>query len=168
MITQKGPLWLEEAVDADGYLDIPGCEESFHKVHEAIYTLGHEYCHDSLITKLSFGFYRYQFAHNEYIASGSCLLEIFINRPLDISQKDIFQRLTKINKIRNRIAHHEPVCFFRNHISVFDIENRYRIILQLLHWLGYDPNRILYGIDKVRKGVATINNIRNECFNQNL
>jgi hypothetical protein len=112
MISVKGPMWLEDAVSDGGYFDInPGCEDSFHAVQEAIHGLGSQYTHDRLIAKLTLGFWRYQFAAKEYAASGSSLLNIFINRPFGTKQKDILKKLVRINEIRNRIAHHEPICF---------------------------------------------------------
>lgn len=160
MITKKGSMWLEDAIAPGGYLAInPGCERSFHSIQEAIQILGSQYCHDKLIANLSFGFWRHQFAGIEYTASKSNLLNIFINRPLGLDQKDIFKQLTQINVIRNRIAHHEPICFNGILISTEIVEDRYRSILELLSWLGCNPSKILYGIDKVPKSISFIKSI---------
>jgi hypothetical protein len=99
------------------------------------------------------------FAPRQYAASGDYLLDIFINRPPRSNQKDIFQRLVQINQIRNRIAHHEPICFYGNSISTVNIEYKYNIILELLSWLGCTPCKILYGIDKVPLSISRIKNI---------
>lgn len=157
MTSRKRATWLEDAVDPGGYLDISDCADSFHAVHEAIYALGKQYTHDRLIAKLTLGFWRYQFAAKEYAASGSTLLKIFINRPFRVKQKDILKRLIKINEIRNRIAHHEPICFDGAQISTARTERRYHIILELLEWLGSNPKKILRGIDKVPKSILAVN-----------
>lgn len=160
MITMKGINWLEEAVAPGGFFEInPGCEYSYHTVREVIVKLGVNYTHDSLIANLSLGFWRYQFAPLQYTASGNTLLSIFVNQPQRVSQKDIFRLLAKVNETRNRIAHHEPICFHQNLISTTKIEKRYHTILQLLEWLGSDPKKILYGIDAVRKSIDIINSI---------
>ena len=160
MIAQKGPMWLEEAVAPAGYLVLhPGCERSFHAIQESIKILGPQYCHENLIAKLSFGFWRHQFAGIEYVAANCNLINIFFNRPPLIKQKDIYKRLMRINEIRNRIAHHEPICFYGNLISTANTEDRYHIILQLLHWLGCNPSKILYGIDKVSRSIYHIKSI---------
>ncbi|HVU53618.1 MAG TPA: hypothetical protein VHD83_01120 [Puia sp.] len=154
LIATKGPFWLEEAVLPNGYLDISqGCERSFHAVQEIIQELGLDYTHDRLITKLTFGFWTYQFSNKEYAAAGNTLLQIFPNRPGGVSQKDVFQNLFKINQIRNRIAHYEPICFERSTslISSIPIQKRYNLIIEMLHWLGCNPRKILYGIDGVPK-----------------
>jgi hypothetical protein len=126
-----------------------GSENSLYSVHDAIHGLGLEYTHDRLIAKLSFRFWRYQFAKKEFAASGSTLLEIFPNRPFGTRQKDVFGHLTKINDVRNRVAHYEPICFDNLIISTEQVTRRYRLILDLLHCMVCNPTRILYGIDGV-------------------
>jgi hypothetical protein len=161
-IALKGSSWLENAVQPDGYLDVSeGCEDSFHVVQEALQKLGIEYTHDGLISKLSFGFWTYQFAKKQYAAAGNSLLQIFPNRPFGTKQKEVFQNLIRINDIRNRIAHYEPICFDKDTgaISTALVLNRYKLILELLYWLGCNVKRILYGIDGVPKAIAIVNTI---------
>lgn len=158
----KGNLWLEDAVSIGGYLDVSaGCEDSFHSVQEAIHKLGIEYTHDRLIAKLTFGFWTYQFSKKEFAASGSTLLDVFLNRPFGTKQKDVFQDLIRINDIRNRIAHYEPICFDKSTgtISTLLVQKRYNLIVELFRWLGCSPKKILYGIDGVQKSIDEINKI---------
>jgi hypothetical protein len=158
----KGTTWLEDAALPDGYLyDSPGCEVSLHSVQEAIHKLGPEYSHDNLICTLTFGFWTYQFSRKEFAASGNTLLEIFPYRPYGTKQKDIFKNLVRINNTRNRIAHHEPVCFDKSvaAISTTGIQKRYDLVIQMLYWMGCTPAKILYGIDGVQKAINHINAI---------
>jgi hypothetical protein len=163
MIAQQGDEWLENASAPGGYFDISvGCEDIFHYVQEAIHKLGAKYTHDALIAKLTFGFWTYMFAPKEFAASGSTLLVAFPNRPFGTKQKVIFQNLIKINDLRNRIAHHEPICFENNTVSTNRAERRYKLILELLEWLGCNPKQILSGIDGVSHPLARINKIITE------
>jgi hypothetical protein len=151
---------LEDAVQPGGYLEASdGCEDSFHVIQEAIQKLGQAYTHEGLISKLTFGFWTYQFAKKQFAAAGSTLLEIFPDRPLGVNQKTVFQDLVKINEIRNRIAHYEPVCFQKgtDMISTVFASSRYTLVLQLLRWLGCNTRRILYGVDGVRGAIAVVN-----------
>jgi len=160
-ILMKGNTWLEDSVQDGGYLEASvGCEDSFHAVQEAIQTLGNDYTHDRLIAKLTFGFWRYQFGKKQFAAAGSSLLEIFPNRAFGTSQKKVFINLTKINEVRNRVAHYEPICFNNFIISTGQILRRYNLIIQLLIWMGCDPNIILSGIDDVLNAIDTINKIQ--------
>jgi hypothetical protein len=171
-IIRKGNNWLADAVQPDGYLDIAvGCEDAYHAIQEAIHKLGVHYTHDRLIAKLPFGFWTHQFAAKEYAAAGNSLLEIFPNRPFGTNQKKVFQNLIKINDIRNRIAHYEPICFDKTtgKISTSYAERRYLLILELLYWLGCNPGKILFGIDHVRNAVEVVrafNNAATEINNR--
>lgn len=159
----KGDEWLAQTVSDGGYFDSsPGCEDSFHYVQEAIYKLNKEYTHDRLIAKMSFGFWVYQFARHEYAAAGNTLINIFVNRPFGTPQKQIYHSLLKINDIRNRIAHHEPICFDKekNCISTEMVRKRYALVLELLTWLGCNSYQILYEIDRVLDAIRSIETIK--------
>lgn len=158
----KGNDWLAKAVAPEGFLDIsPSCEEAFHRIQEGIHLLNINYSHDALIAKLTFGFWTYQFAATGFAASGNTLLAVFPNRPFGVNQKTVFQYLLKINEVRNRIAHYEPICFDKRTgaISSFYTEQRYKLILEVLSWLGCNPKRILYGIDTVQNALNTIKDL---------
>ncbi len=72
MIAEQGAEWLENAVVVGGYFDInAGCDDTFRSVHEVIHKLGPQFTHDSLIAKLTFGFWTYLFAAKQFAASGS-------------------------------------------------------------------------------------------------
>jgi hypothetical protein len=160
MTNKLGPEWLADSVQPGGYLETTsGCEVSYHGVQEAIHNLGAKYTHDKLIAQLTFGFWVYQFTNKQYSASGNTLLEIFITRPFGTRQKDIYQNLVKINDLRNRIAHHEPICFDGDNISISKVSKRYNTIIMLLRWLGCNPKRLLYGINSVPARLQIISNI---------
>ena len=161
MILQQGNEWLESAVSTGGYFDTsPGCEDTYHSVQEAIHRLGLLYTHDGLIAKLTFGFWTYLFAAKQFAAAGSTLLAVFPNRPFGTKQKIVFQNLIKINELRNRIAHHEPICFEKDTISIDRTERKYHLIVKLLEWLGCNPQQILLGIDGVGSALYAIHGMQ--------
>lgn len=121
---------------------------------------GRGYTHDKLVAELTFGFWRFQFASKEFMAAGSSLHRIFLNRPLRTNHTDIFNKLGFVNKIRNRIAHHEPICFGPgNTISTMYALEHYNVIIELFQWLDCNPADLLYGIDKVQREIAFINSL---------
>lgn len=159
-IALKGNEWLRNAVQPGGYLESKlGCEVSCYSVLESIKKLGSKYSHNQLISTLPLGFWTYQFAPKQYYAAGNTLLEIFPNRTIGTNQKKIFQLLIRINEIRNRIAHYEPICFNGYEISTEVAKSQYEIITDLLYWMGYNPRQLLYGIDKVQKVIKRIDSI---------
>ncbi|MBL7760245.1 MAG: hypothetical protein JNK08_06075 [Sediminibacterium sp.] len=156
----KGEFWLEDAVEPGGFLDGFGCEDSFHNVQEAIFRLQNKYTHDGLIAQHTFGFWVYLFAPKQYAAAGNTLLNAFVNRPYGTKQKDILQNLIRINETRNRVAHYEPICFDHKEISTQKIRKRYRLVIEMLRWLGCDHRKILYRLDRVENTIALIEDIK--------
>lgn len=160
-----GPEWLVEAVSENGFFNTnPGCEETFNNVHHAIQKLGAEYCHDKLIAQLSFGFWKYFFSKREYVATGNSLINIFLDRPFGTNQKLIYQNLTQLVVLRNRIAHLEPICFVKktHTISTIFVRKRYHLILEMLRWLGFDPKELLHEIDHVSEAIQAIENLKED------
>jgi hypothetical protein len=104
--------------------------------------LGTTYTHGKLVAGLGFGFWRYLFAQHQYQYAGSTLLQIFPAKPrstatMQYNQRFVFNQLDNVNKIRNRIAHHEPICF-KPSLPMKDTtyaQQHYGLILQLFQIL---------------------------------
>ena len=85
------------------------------------------------------------------------LLRIFPNKPRTTRQQQIdnsriFLELDYINNVRNRIAHHEPICFGRPIcIDTTYALNNYARMMKLFQWMGLDSGALLYGLDNVGK-----------------
>ncbi|HTJ15057.1 MAG TPA: hypothetical protein VL547_23635 [Dinghuibacter sp.] len=144
-----GANWLFDATQVrGGFLRSAGCERSLENVQKVIAKLGASYSHDRAVTGLMFGFWTSQFATKEFAAAGSSLLNILPARPFGTNQTKVFKKLTSINHIRNRIAHHEPICFTApTVISTVYAEQQYNQIIEVLQWLGINPTSFLFGID---------------------
>jgi len=79
---------------------------------------------------------------------GSTLLNVLPGRPFGTNHTKVFKQLTSIKKIRNRIAHHEPICFeMPLFISTAYATMKYQQIIEVFQWMGIDANAFLYGID---------------------
>ena len=76
----------------------------------------------------------------------------------------IFRELNFINNIRNRIAHHEPICFLHDQetISTVYFLNCYRRILTLFSWMDIDTKSLLYGLDHIQNLSQKIDLINNK------
>lgn len=74
----------------------------------------------------------------------------------------MFNELDKINKLRNRIAHHEPICFALGQpiIDTSYALNAYHKLHTLFAWMGIDSNSLLYGLDHVQQACNKIINLR--------
>ena len=94
----------------------------------------------------------------QYTLTNQSLLDAFPFKQrstpqLHINQSYIFNELDKINTLRNRIAHHEPLCFPTGQavVDTAYIRREYQKILTLFQWMGIDGRSMLYGLDHVLK-----------------
>ena len=70
--------------------------------------------------------------------------------------------LDKVNTLRNRLAHHEPICFYLNEpeIDTGYIVTEYQKIQSLFAWMGIDSRAMLYGLDHVLTTCSKINALK--------
>jgi len=69
------------------------------------------YSPDNLMSFLGLGFWSDMFSSYPFNNGHQTLLKIFPNREKGINQTIVHNELDEIRRFRNRIAHHEPVCF---------------------------------------------------------
>lgn len=144
------PEWLLSSALPGGFLRAIGCESSADKILQAFNHLGSKYTHDKLIAELSFGFWRHLFAGRQFKAGGGTLLAIFPQLPARRNQTFIYQKLHRVNSIRNRIAHHEPICFGAgNSISASYARNHFQEITDILGYMSLDSHYLFRGFKGV-------------------
>ena len=113
------------------------------------------YTHTQLLTDMEFGVWKYMFSNVQYQLTNQVPLDIFPNKPTSTPRANydntyVFGELNFINKLRNRIAHHEPICF--NNTGAIDTSyalNRYTRMLTLFQWMDVDGPSLLFGLDHV-------------------
>lgn len=157
---QLGPEWLKESINSGGIFDTDKFKETKGKIKKAYSELStnNNYSHSKLLASLDFGSWKYMFAKGQYNVTGKCLLQVFPNKPKSTvsahyNNAYIFNELDKVNNLRNRIAHHEPICFTHNSVYVDTsyITNEYHKIITLLKWMGINDKSLLYGLDHILK-----------------
>jgi Abi-like protein len=158
-----GADWLKNAASVSGIFDNRGCRMTAKAINDVIDSLGTHYSHGKVVAGLGFGVWRYLFASHQYGAAGSSLLRIFPAKPrstatVQYNQSFVFNQLFQINEIRNRIAHHEPICFLPGHPTKDTTYARqhYGLILQLFQWMTIDESALLYGLDHINRVCADI------------
>lgn len=165
-LQQHGLNWLFTATQQGGFFDSRRTRVTSNIINNTIAELGANFTHSKLVSSLGFGFWRYLFASNQYRAGGQHLLRIFPNKPVSTPQIQynanyVFTELQKVNNIRNRIAHHEPICF-QSGQAVIDTSNskeHYDVIIELFQWMDIDEGSLLYGLDHIDKVIQDINEI---------
>lgn len=107
---------------------------------------GGKFDHNQLVAGLGFGFWRYLFAGGkdaQFDAAGKVFF-LMIRRPprstpsVQYNQKWIFRELSNINNFRNRLAHHEPICFKGAIKDTGYARNIYQSIFELLNYMDVD------------------------------
>lgn len=113
------------------------------------YTAMGVYNNDKMVASFTFGFWTYLFTKRNYRVGGKTLLKIFPNKAHGLKQSDIYKDLTAIREFRNRIAHHEPICF--NAARAIDItyaRRHYNLIRTYIGYMGFDPDSVLRAVEK--------------------
>lgn len=122
------------------------------------------YSHSKLLAEMEFGIWKYMFSPLQYRLTGRSLLKIFPNKTrssaeMQYNQSYVFNELDKVNTLRNRLAHHEPICFYLNtpEIDTGYIVTEYQKIQTLFAWMDIDSRAMLYGLDHVLTTCSKIN-----------
>lgn len=161
-----GRDWLRDGAKMQGIFDTNQCKVTKETINDAVKKLNQQYTHDKLVAELGFGFWRYMFAAHQYTATGRILLRIFPAKPtstpaIQYNNTYVFNQLAQINNLRNRIAHHEPVCFQRRTTTknTTYVREHYGLILQLFQWMSIDEAKLLYGIDHINTIINQIDSL---------
>jgi len=151
---QLSPDWLLDAVLPGGIFDTPTCRRTANVIRTGHTRISAHYTHAKLVAEMDFGLWRYLFAQPQFRAGGQTLLRIFPARPkstpaIQYNHTYVFNELANINAIRNRIAHHEPICFqaTRPLVDSTPVRQQYALILYLFGWMVIDEGALLYGLD---------------------
>lgn len=153
-----GQEWLRDSVNAGGMFMSSRNSRTKDLIDKNVQKLGTAYTHNKLVAEMDFGFWRYMFAQPQFRAGQQSLLQIFPAKPrstpsIQYNHTYIFNELGKVNDVRNRLAHHEPVCFRPGHnvIDTTYVRQHYVLILQLFNWMQINESALLYGLDHITK-----------------
>lgn len=144
-LAQFGKDWIINQAKLAGLLEHEASE-----VHatENAYRKAGVYSHDKMVGSFTFGFWTYLFTKHNYKVGGKTLLQIFPNRPKGTTQKSVYNDITAIREFRNRIAHHEPICFDKNGaINTAYMQKHYQLMKDYLQYMGWNVEKMLLIID---------------------
>jgi Abi-like protein len=152
----KGSHWLKDSVATGGIFSNFACFRTKNIITNSLAKVSSQYTHTKLLTSMDFGFWRYLFAQPQFLSGGQTLLQVFPAKPsstpaIQYNHTFVFNQLGQINQLRNRIAHHEPICFVPGQ-PIKDTtyaRQHYNLILQLFQWMSIDEAALLYGLDHI-------------------
>ena len=114
------------------------------KENEAGFRKHNVYSNDKMVASFTMGFWTFMFTKKNYRNGGKTLLKIFPNKAKGKNQADIYSDLTHIREFRNRIAHHEPICFDGSgNISTTFARRHYQLIKEYIGYLGLQPADVI-------------------------
>ena len=169
MVASNGNDWLRDAIQPGGIFDNPKFHNTTRMMKKAYAELvsNGKYSNSKMLSAMEFGVWKYMYSGPQYLATGRQLLKAFPNKPkstpaLQYNNQYIFNELDAVNRIRNRIAHHEPVCFLHDldQISTAHLLSVYEKVMALFSWMGIDSKSLLYGMDHVKTVCQEIENMK--------
>lgn len=164
-----GAEWLKDSIMPNGIFTNPVLADTSNKITKELQKLQQNgsYSHSKLLASMDFGTWKYMFSRLQYLQTQQTLLNAFpykqrSSRGNQINRQYIFNELGKINTLRNRIAHHEPICFRTGDDVIYTdyIINEHAKIQTLFLWMGIDAKSMLYGLDHVQTICDKINKLR--------
>lgn len=169
LTNRLGNEWLKDSIMPNGVFNIPNTHKTCDIISNAYHKLQHDgsYSHSKLLAEMEFGIWKYMFSPVQFRQTGQILLRVFPNKPRSTAQvrynhSFFFNELDKVNTMRNRIAHHEPVCFYLQDpvICTTHVLGIYSKMQTLFAWMGIDSQDLLYGLDHVRQVCTRINELK--------
>ena len=166
-----GADWIRDCIQPGGVFDdtmFSGTTHIINKAYNELKIKG-KYSSSKMLSAMEFGVWKYMFSSTQYRATGRILLRVFPNKPkssVDMQYNNLFffNELDAVNRLRNRIAHHEPICFMQDleTISTLYLKKCYARIVLLFCWMGIDTKSLLYGLDHIPQLTERIDELSHE------
>lgn len=139
--------WIKTQLSDGGMLGLMPKKDEVNSTIQKLVDTG-KYTPDRVVASLSFGFWTHLFTKHPFSKGGKSILRIFPNKAKPLGQRAVFNELMRIKEFRNRIAHHEPICFDKaGRVDTTFARTHFMLILKYLSFLGYKEGQILFGLD---------------------
>lgn len=145
--------WIRTQIQPGGMLEHYPQKVNVEKTITELTATG-RYTNDRLVSSVTFGFWTYLFTKKPFRLGGQSLLKVFPARTPGLGQRAIYNELQDIKNFRNKIAHHEAICFdSTGQKSVALAKDSYALILKYINFLGYAENHLYFGLDVLPNSV---------------
>ena len=152
--------WIKHQITSGGMLENHPHRLSVEKTIAELDRDG-KYTNDRVVSSVTFGFWTHLFSRSPFAIGGKSLLQIFPARSKGLGQRAIYNELQGIKTFRNRIAHHEAICF-----DSFGAKNTQAakdncaLVIKYVQFLGFKDSHLYYGLDvlpdKVLRKIDTL------------
>lgn len=141
------PDWIRNQLKTGGMLESHPQQAAVLKTIDDLDRKG-RYTNDRVVSSVTLGFWTYLFTKVPFGRGGKSLLRIFPAKTVGLGQRAVYNELQAIKDFRNRIAHHEAICFDSSGTkSTADVRANYALVNKYIQFLGYPAAHLYYGLD---------------------
>lgn len=141
------PDWIRNQLVPGGMLENHPQRQTVQVIINNLDNVG-KYTNDRVVSSVSFGFWTHLFSRYPFVLGGQTLLKIFPARAKGLGQRTVYNELRAIKGFRNRIAHHEPICFDAVGAKNTQLaKDNYALALKYVRFLGYSETHLYFGLD---------------------
>ncbi|MBO4557606.1 MAG: Abi family protein [Bacteroidales bacterium] len=141
------PDWIRHQLVPGGMLENNPQRPAVEKIINQLDKTG-RYSNDRLVSSVSFGFWTHLFSRRPFALGGQSILQIFPSRTKGLGQRAIYNELQQIKTFRNRIVHHEAICFNDGkEKSTAPARHTYSLIIKYIQFLNYHENQLFFGFN---------------------
>ncbi|MBR0239821.1 MAG: Abi family protein [Bacteroidales bacterium] len=141
------PDWIRNQLKQGGMLEFHPQRMAVLKTISDLDKNG-RYTNDRLVSSVTFGFWTYLFTKKPFHLGGKTILKVFPGKTKGLGQRAIYNKLQVIKDFRNRIAHHEAICFDSSGFkSTLGVRTSYALVIEYIQFIGYLDSQIFYGLD---------------------
>jgi len=139
--------WIRHQIAPGGMLENHPQKGGVEKTIAELEKVG-KYTNDRVVSSVTFGFWTHLFSRRPFALGGQSILQIFPERTKGLGQRAIYNELQDIKTFRNRIAHHEAICFDATGTkSTAGVRANYALAIKYIRFLGYNEAHLYYGLD---------------------
>ena len=141
------PEWIRHQLVPGGMLENHPQRQSILKIISDLDAIG-KYTNDRVVSSVTFGFWTHLFSRRPFALGGQSLLQVFPARTKGLGQRAIYNELQDVKTFRNRIAHHEAICFdTAGAKNTAQVRANYALDIKYIQFLGYQETPLYYGLD---------------------
>jgi hypothetical protein len=177
--TARWQNWLVDTQVTNSFLSASNrkCRHSIDRINATIDKLNKQnktISHNNIVGELSFGFWVTLFEENQFYAGKKELIRVFFQESFvrvneqtkrNFRLKDsqirilLYDKLKTIQLLRNRIAHHEPICIYKKVINTTKTALAFQTLLELLKWMGVNAPDYISNIPQINRIIHNINSL---------
>lgn len=106
------------------------------------------YTNDRIVSSVSLGFWTHLFSRKPFALGGKSLLKIFPERDKGLGQRVIYNEIQVIKSFRNRIAHHEAICFDASGTkNTINAKGQWALVIKYMRFMKFQETKLLWGLD---------------------